>query len=112
MEPETVTLVVLRRGPRAHEWSGEQLEELQRQHIAHLTDLRRSGRLLVAGPFSEQPDETWRGLCLYSTDLDETRRLAEADPSVRAGRLAVDVLRWHVPKSELRFGPRRVTEPG
>lgn len=106
-----MTLVVLRRGHRAHEWSGEQLEELQGQHIAHLAELRRSGQLLVAGPFSEQPDETWRGLCLYATDLDVTRRLAEADPSVRAGRLAVDVLRWHVPKSELRFGRNAIPRP-
>lgn len=111
MELETVTLVVLRRGPRAHEWWGEQLEELQRQHIAHLADLRQSGKLLVTGPFSAQPDETWRGLCLYATDLDETRRLAEADPSVRAGRLAVDVLHWHVPKGELRLGRRTAIEP-
>jgi hypothetical protein len=59
----------------------------------------------VAGPFSEQPDETMRGFCLYSVDLEEARRLAESDPSVRAGRMAVDVFNWWTRKGALRFPP-------
>jgi hypothetical protein len=56
--------------------------------------MRERGALLIAGPFSEQPDESMRGFCLYRTGLDETRRLAESDPSVQAGRMAVDVMTW------------------
>ena len=59
--------------------------------------------LLVAGPFSDQRDETLRGLCLYRTGLDETRRLAEQDPSVQARRLAVDVMTLWTPKGALAF---------
>jgi uncharacterized protein YciI len=99
---DSYTLVLLKRGPKAFDFSEEELEELQTQHLAHLNSLREQGVILVGGPFSNQPDETLRGLSLYSVGLEEARRLAEADPSVRAGRLAVDVMTWWTPPGELR----------
>jgi len=59
--------------------------------------------MAVAGPFSEQPDETLRGFCLYTVEVDEARRLAESDPSVQAGRMAVDVFNWYTPKGAIAF---------
>jgi uncharacterized protein YciI len=104
MERDTYTLVVLRRPADAPDLSEDDLDALQARHLAHLQSLRERGALLVAGPFHHQPDESWRGLCLYAVGRDEARRLAEADPSVRAGRLAVDVLTWSVPRGAFRFG--------
>jgi uncharacterized protein YciI len=103
MEFDTYSLVLLRRGPRALEFSEAELERLQAQHLAHLDAMRKGGVLLVAGPFRDQPDETFRGLCLYRTDLEETRRLAEKDPSVQAGRMSVDVMTWLTKKGEVEF---------
>jgi len=102
-EPEfdTYSFVLLRRGPRAHEYEGEELARLQEEHLAHLSAMKERGDLLVAGPFSDQPDETWRGICLYRTGLEETRALAEQDPSVQAGRLAVEVFTWWTEKGAL-----------
>jgi uncharacterized protein len=100
---DSYTLVLLKRGPKAFDFSEEELEELQTQHLAHLNSLREQGVILVGGPFSDQPDETLRGLSLYSVGREEARRLAEADPSVRAGRLAVDVITWWTQPGELRF---------
>ena len=94
MELESYSFVLLKRGPRALEFSQEELEELQAQHLGHLDAMREQGHLLIAGPFSDQADETLRGFCLYRTGVEETRRLAESDPSVRAGRMAVDVMGW------------------
>jgi uncharacterized protein len=93
-ELESYSFVLLRRGPRAAQFSDDELSRLQDQHLAHLGAMSDLGAMLLAGPFSEQPDETMRGFCLYRTDLEETRRLAESDPSVRAGRMAVDVMTW------------------
>lgn len=101
MEFDTYTLVLLRRGPRALQFSEAELEGLQAQHLAHLDAMRERGVLLVAGPFRDQPDETFRGLCLYRTDLGETRRLAEQDPAVQAGRLAVETMTWLTRKGAL-----------
>jgi uncharacterized protein len=94
MELESYSFVLLKRGPRALEFSDEELEQLQAQHLGHLDAMREQGHLLIAGPFSDQADETLRGFCLYRTGVEETRRLAESDPSVRAGRMAVDVMGW------------------
>jgi uncharacterized protein YciI len=94
MELDGYSFVLLKRGPRASEFSHEELEQLQAQHLGHLDSMRKQGHLLLAGPFSDQEDESLRGFCLYRTSVEETRRLAESDPSVRAGRMAVDVMGW------------------
>jgi|ERR671922_1644875 uncharacterized protein YciI len=95
MELEPYTFVLLRRGPRAFEFGEEELEELQAGHLAFLDRMREEGHLLLAGPFVDQDDETKRGLCIYRTGVEETRRLiADGDPSVRAGRMAVEVMTW------------------
>ena len=104
MELERYSLVLLRRGPRALEFSDEELNDLQRAHLAHLDAMREQGHLLVAGPFDDQEDETYRGLGLYRTPLEQTRELAERDPSVHAGRIRVEVMTWLVPRGELRVG--------
>jgi uncharacterized protein YciI len=94
MDLESYSFVLLKRGPRAMEFSDEELDRLQAEHLGHLNAMRERGAMLIAGPFSEQPDDSLRGFCLYKSSLEETRRLAESDPSVQAGRMAVDVMTW------------------
>ena len=101
MELDGYSFVLLKRGPRALKFSDEELDRLQEQHLAHLGAMREQGHLLLAGPFSDQADETLRGFCLYRTSVEETRRLAESDPSVRAGRMAVDVMGWWTARGAL-----------
>lgn len=103
MEFDTYSLVLLRRGPRAHEYEGAELDRLQQAHVDHLAAMHERGALLVAGPFDGQEDKTFRGLCLYGVPLDEARALAESDPSVRAGRMAVQVLEWLTEKGAISF---------
>jgi len=103
MELERYSFVLLRRGARAAEYTGEELDRLQAAHLAHLAAMTELGVMAIAGPFSDQPDETIRGFCLYTVDLDEARRLAESDPSVQAGRMAVDVFNWWTMKGALAF---------
>jgi uncharacterized protein len=106
VELEQFAFVLLRRGPRAHEFSDSELDVLQAQHLAHLDEMTARGKLLAAGPFSDQPDDSLRGLCVYATSLDEARELAERDPSVKAGRMAVDVMSWWTPKGSVSFHRR------
>ena len=104
MDLERYSFVLLRRGPRALEFSKEELGRLQQAHLDHLDAMKDRGALAVAGPFSEQRDETWRGFALYTVELDEALRLAESDPSVRAGRMAVEVFNWWTKKGAVSFG--------
>jgi hypothetical protein len=49
----------------------------------------------------EQWDESYRGVTIYKTELEETRRIASTDPMVLAGRLRFDAVTWLVPKGYL-----------
>ena len=104
-EPERYTFVLLRRPENAPELPAAELDALQERHLAHLAALRAQGVLVAAGPFTDQADVSCRGFCLFRTGLEETRALAEADPSVRAGRLAVDVMTWWTPPGAIVFPP-------
>jgi uncharacterized protein YciI len=105
MELDSYALVLLRSGPRAQDFADDELVRLQEAHLGHLRSLRNAGKLVASGPFSDQPDETLRGLCLYACGIAEASDLAEGDPSVRAGRLAVEVMTWWTPKDSVRFQP-------
>ncbi len=100
---ESYTLVLLRKGDA---WTAEETPEsaeLQAQHLAHLGRLWKSGRIVIAGPFGEQDDESFRGLCLYRAPLEEARKLAEADPAVQAGQLRVEAMTWWIGEGQLAF---------
>ena len=100
MEFDSYSLIVLRRGPRAAEYEGEELDRLQE---AHLDEMRRRGLLLANGPFDDQDDDSFRGMGLYGVPLEEARALAEADPGVQAGRLRVEAMTWLTPKGALKL---------
>ena len=82
-------------------------EALQQKHLAHLGAMHKAGKLVIAGPFGDQPDPRLRGMCLYRTSLAEAKTLAEQDPAVKAGRLEVEVLSWWVEKGAMSFPPPR-----
>jgi uncharacterized protein YciI len=103
-EFDAYELVLLRRPAAGPELDVETAELLQRQHLGHFADMRDAGHLKVAGPLSEGPDDSLRGICLYHVgSVDEARRLAELDPAVRAGRLEVVVMKWYTAKGALTF---------
>ncbi|WP_375766247.1 YciI family protein [Archangium gephyra] len=101
-------LVILRRGPS---WSPEvtpAVERIQSEHMAHLNRMADSGKMIIAGPFGEQQDPTFRGACLYKTEtLEEARKLAEEDPAVKAGRLKVEIMAWYTEKGYMAFPKAR-----
>ena len=111
---DVFTMVLLRRPSNAPQLSEDALGALQARHLAYRAELRRAGVLVVNGPLDEQSDVSLRGLSILACDLDEARRLTEADPSVQAGRLTYDVFSWWVaagtlafPEADGRVGERR-----
>ena len=101
---EQYQLVLLVSPENAPDLPEERIEEIQTQHLAHLTKMRDDGYMLIAGPFSDQPDERLRGMCLYRVgSIERARELAGADPAVKAGRLEVQVLTWWVKSGRMVF---------
>jgi hypothetical protein len=62
--------------------------------------------VVTNGPVDGQADQALRGLTFYRTgSMEQASQLAEADPAVRAGRLAVEIMTWYCP-------PGTMTRPG
>jgi len=98
------TIVFLLRPADAPDFSDEELDRLQAEHLTYLRDLQRRGLVLANGPLSEQTDERLRGVSIYALPLDEALELARADPMVRARRLEIHGARWWTAAGTARFG--------
>ena len=103
MELDRVTLVLLKRPANARDYPEEELDRIQGEHLDFMSQQREKGTLLINGPFEEQPDETWRGLCIYGTGIEEARSIAEQDPAVKAERLEVEAFTWLYPRGLMSF---------
>jgi uncharacterized protein YciI len=110
MDLEAFELVLLRRPADAPDYPEAELDRIQREHLAYLAGLREAGHVATHGPVEEQPDPSLRGLAFYRTgSLEQSRQLAEADPAVRAGRLAVEIMTWYCPPGTMSRPGRSVT---
>jgi uncharacterized protein YciI len=114
-EFDVYTMVLLTRPPDAPQMSDEELDALQSRHLAYRAELRRQGVLVANGPLDRQSDVSMRGLSIFACDLEEARRLSDADPSVQAGRLGYELFEWWMAAGTLAFpnvqdqvGDRRV----
>jgi len=102
VELESFELVILRRPPEPTAYDDATLDRIQAEHLAYLDDLRGDGHTVAHGPVRDQPDESLRGLVVFRVgSLGKARRLAEADPAVRAGRLSVEVMTWSCPAGSM-----------
>jgi uncharacterized protein len=90
-EMTTYQVGFLKKGPSWTPAETPELQELQKAHLAHIQKMGESGKLLVAGPFSDGGD--LRGMFIFRVEtLEEAKALAEQDPAVKAGRLVIE---WH-----------------
>ena len=90
-EMTTYQVAFYRKGPAWTPGGTPELQKLQSEHMAHIVKMADTGKLLVAGPFSDNGD--LRGMLIFRVDTpEEAKTLAEQDPAVKAGRL---ILEWH-----------------
>lgn len=89
-------LVLLKKGPNRTQ-SKVEADELQKQHMAHISWLDKTGKISLAGP--SEGHETVSGFLLFNTEtLKEADSLAKLDPAVKAGRFKVETLPWWAAK--------------
>jgi uncharacterized protein YciI len=86
-------LTLLSRGPK---WTPEQTpdtERIQGEHMKHIQKMAGDGKLVAAGPITDGGQ--LRGIFIFGvSSIEEAKALAESDPAVKAGRLAVEVHPW------------------
>ncbi|MBP0905643.1 YciI family protein [Mariniflexile gromovii] len=71
----------------------EDVEILQKEHLAHLKKMYELGYADISGPFGDKGDI--RGITIYNVPtLKMADSLANADPMVKAGRLVIEIHPW------------------
>ena len=93
-EMTTYYVALLYRGPK---WTPQETPEtraIQDGHMANIQRLAQEGKLLLAGPFTDNGD--LRGIFVFKVgSIEEAQELAAADPAVKAGRLRLDIHPWY-----------------
>lgn len=98
--PAIYYLAFLKRGPKWTPESTPETNALQAAHMAHIQSMAATGKLVIAGPFSKAPP--YAGVFVFKVgSLEEAKSLAEADPTVKAGRFVAEVHPWSIPKGSL-----------
>ncbi len=97
----TYYFALITKGPNAGTGTPEEREKFQAAHLANIARLHTAGKLLIAGPFLDDGD--FRGIFIYKcATIEEARELAATDPSVKAGRLIVEIHPWLTMKGNIR----------
>ena len=99
--PDTVhyQLAILRKGGGTTGSTEPDPEFVQRQHKAYVAKLFKDGDLVAIGSFASS--KKLIGLFVFKTSPENARILVANDPSVKAGRIAVDLFSWSLPKGVL-----------
>lgn len=93
-EMTTYYVGLIYRGPKWTPQTTPQVEQLQKEHLANIRRLGRMGKLILAGPFTD--DTNLRGMFVFEVgSLKEARLLCHTDPMVKAGRLVVELHPWY-----------------
>jgi hypothetical protein len=83
------TVVILHRTAKRDEPGAN---EIVWEHGRRNFELKRDGQLCIVCPaFRDESDNA--GLCIFSTGIEETRRIMEGDPAVSKGILTYEIHR-------------------
>lgn len=86
------SLVLLRRGPAYSSKGTKEEKHVLSEHSKHAAKLRADGLLVLGGETEGTGDLD--GLLVFNADTAQARRLVDADPAVKSGRLVAQVWRW------------------
>lgn len=109
-EMTTYYVALLYRGPSWTPESTPETQRIQEGHMGHIKEMAAAGKLTLAGPFGD--DGNLRGMFVFQVgSMEEAKALCDADPAVRAGRLAAELHPWFSAKG-IRIDPPAASAPG
>ena len=87
-------LAILKTGPKRMP-DGPERDAMFAGHFANMERLAKEGKLVLAGPFEEDPDG-WRGLFVFAVaGMDEAKALTETDPVIVNGEMVAEYHAWY-----------------
>jgi uncharacterized protein len=88
MAPYYVALYV--RGPKFMENDSPELQDLMRRHLGYIRRMIEQKKYVFAGPLLDGGDK--QGLAIVAAaSAEEAKRIAEGDPSIAAGHMAIEL---------------------
>jgi uncharacterized protein YciI len=90
-------VVFFRPGPKWRKDAGLTGQPGMEDHKRYMGQLMTSGTMSQGGPVMETSGDVWGGIAvLRCASEEEARKVAEADPGVKAGLLQMELRRWFV----------------
>ena len=100
---ELYTLVLMKRGdhwnPNAPEFM-----DVMKQHHAFVKRMTDQGNMAIAGPFPFSDQGELRGVAIFRVGAEQTAKLTQDDPIVKAGLLKAEIHPWGTGKGVLASG--------
>ncbi|MDX9941742.1 MAG: YciI family protein [Bacteroidales bacterium] len=94
MGMKSYTLVILKTGPSIVEDKALR-DSLFAGHFSNMNIMSEAGKLILAGPLS-QNKQNYRGIfILNTTSEEEVRELLSADPTIAKGIFEVELFTWY-----------------
>ena len=100
---EQYTLVLMKRGDH---WdpNAPQFMDVMKQHHAFVNQMIDKGNLAIAGPFPFSDEGELRGVAIFRVGAEQTAKLTQDDPIVKAGLLKAEIHPWGTGKGVLASG--------
>jgi uncharacterized protein len=100
---EQYSVVFLKRGEN---WNpnAEGLSETRKAHMAFIKQLIENGSIAIAGPIAHGEDGEVMGLAIYRVGTEQTAKLEQEDPIVKAGFVKTEIHPWATGKGVLAAG--------
>jgi uncharacterized protein YciI len=100
---EQYTVVLMQRG---NHWNPNAPEfmDVMKQHHAFLNQMTDQGNLAIAGPFPFSEQGELRGVAIFRVGAEQTAKLTQDDPIVKAGLLKAEIHPWGTGKGVLASG--------
>lgn len=87
-------MALLKQGPRRMMIDSVTATYLQAAHMANITRLADEGKLIIAGPFSDNTD--LKGIYIFDVKtIEEAQKLCETDPAIKEGSLMMELHPWY-----------------
>jgi len=100
---EQYTLVLMKRGDHWNPNAPEFMDVLK-QHHAFVKRMTDQGNMAIAGPFPFSDQGELRGVAIFRVGAEQTAKLTQDDPIVKAGLLKAEIHPWGTGKGVLASG--------
>jgi uncharacterized protein YciI len=100
---EQYTLVLMNSGEKWNP-SAPGFMDVLKQHAAFFKDMAQRGDIAIAAPFPFSDSGDIRSVAIYRVGTEQTAKLTQDDPAVKAGLLATEIHPWITGRGVLAAG--------